>query len=715
MAQPADLAPGVGRSATAGSLARLLSPRTVAIIGASDDPARIGGRPLSYLLAAGFAGAIYPINPNRERVQGVPAFPSISSAPSPIDVAVIALPAAQTVAAVRDCAAKGVGACIIFSSGFAEIGGEGEARQTEIAAIGRAHGMRIVGPNCLGLFNVEAGFYPTFTSSLDRGLPQRGRLSIVSQSGAFGSHLYYLARMRGVGMRYWLTSGNECDVQMAEYLRWVADDPETDVILAYAEGVKQASPLIEGFERARGNRKPVVFMKVGRSALGAETASSHTASLTGTDSVFDAMLRQYGVHRARTSEELIDIAYACGQGRYFTGNRIGLITMSGGVGALMADDAAEHGLDVPPLPEPTQHELKRILPYAAVRNPVDITAQAFNDLSLVTTNFELMLRDGGYDAVLAFFTSIPGSPAMSEPLLAMMAKLRARYPDRLMILSMLVPAALQARYEAAGYPVFEDPSRAIAAIAALGRFGRSFASGRRDPPPIAGMAALPPAGALGEHAAKGLLAAAGIPVVEERLAASATEAVAAFTEFGRPVVLKIASPDIAHKTEIGGVLLGLGDAEAVAQGFDTLAARAREHRPDARIDGVLVAPMLAGGVETIIGVQRDPVFGPVVMFGLGGVFVEVLKDVTFRLARFEVAVARAIIREIKGAALLDGARGAPPSDIDALATALSRVSCFAAAHADGIASIDINPFLVLPRGQGAVALDALIVPRGLDR
>jgi acyl-CoA synthetase (NDP forming) len=279
------------------------------------------------------------------------------------------------------------------------------------------------------------------------------------------------------------------------------------------------------------------------------------------------------------------------------------------------------------------------------------------------------------------------------------------------MLSMVVPDELKARYEAAGYPVFDDPSRAIAAIAALVRFGRSFAKAPEAPQAAGPTIALPESGVLGEHESKRILAAAGIPVVEERLAADGAEAVAAFAAFGRPVALKIASPDIAHKTEMGGVLLGLADAAAVTQGFDELIGRARRHRPEARLDGVLVAPMREGGVETIIGVQRDPVFGPVVMFGLGGVFVEVLQDVTFRLAPFDDSEARAMIREIRGAALLDGVRGVAPADIAALAVALARVSQFAAAHADAIESIDINPFLVLPKGQGAVALDALIVPR----
>jgi acyl-CoA synthetase (NDP forming) len=694
------------------TLGRLIAPRSVAIIGASDDPTRIGGRPLAYLLAGGFAGGLYPVNPNRATVQGVPAYPSIAAVPDSVDVAIVALPAANVVSALGDCARHGVKGCIIFSAGFAETGADGAALQSEAVTVARRHGMRLIGPNCLGIFNVAAGFYATFTTTLDRGLPRPGRLSIVSQSGAFGSHLYFLARQRGLGMRYWITTGNEADVQVAEYLHWVADDPETDVILAYTEGVKEAAPLIAGLERARANRKPVVFMKVGRSEIGAAAASSHTAALAGTDAIYDALFRQYGVHRARTTEELIDVAHACSRRLFPTGNRVGLVTMSGGVGALMADEAADRGLEVAPMPDAAQDELKRLLPFAAVRNPVDITAQAFNDLSLVEKNLEIMLRDGDYDALVAFFTSIPGSPAIAEPLLRAMQALRSRFPDRLLLLSALVPEDLRARYEASGLPVFEDPSRAVAAVAALVNFGRSFA---REAGPLPAVrkstVGVPERSSLTEQEAKRLLADAGIPVVEERLASDSAETVAAFRHFGGPVALKVASPDIPHKTEVGGVLLDLRDETSVRRGYDELVERVRRHRPDARIDGVLVSPMIRGGVETIIGVQRDPVFGPAVLFGLGGIFVETLKDVTFRLAPFDELEARAMIQEIRGAAVLRGTRGGEPSDLDALASALSRISCFAAAEADWIESMDVNPFVVLPQGKGAYALDALIVPR----
>jgi acyl-CoA synthetase (NDP forming) len=682
-------------------LDKLLRPSSIAIIGASDEPSRIGGRPLAYLRAAGFRGPLYPVNSKRSVVQGLQAYPTIADVPGPVDFAVIAVAAAQAVAAVGDCAARGVGAAVIFTAGFAEVGPAGAVLQDRIAAIARESGMRVLGPNCLGLFSTANAFYPTFTTSLDRGLPKPGRLSIVSQSGAFGSHLYFTAIGRGLGMRHWIATGNEVDVDVAECLHWVAEDPGTDVIMAYTEGVKDGARFIAALEAARTRRKPVIFMKVGRSALGAAVVTSHTAALAGADAVYDAVLRRHGAYRARSAEEMVDIAYAAGRGVYPASERLGLITISGGVGALMADDAGERGLQLPPMPEEAQRRLKELVPFASPRNPIDLTAQPFNDIKLVARNLEIALREGGYDSVIAFFSSVAGSPAIAEPMRQAIRELRSLRPDCLFVLSALVPDALKAAYEADGVPVFEDPSRAVAAVAALAGFGRSFRQSAHAPTPISRPKNAIRAG-MGEREAKRVLAEWGIPVLDERLARSADEAVAAFADLGGPVVLKIGSPDIQHKTEVGGVLLDLRDAEAVRQGYAALAAHAPE---------VLVAPYVTGGVEVIVGAKRDPVFGPVAMVGLGGVFVEVLQDVALRPAPVDKGEALAMIGELRGRAVLAGARGRPAADTRALADAVAALSRFAAAHADEIESVDINPFLVLPEGHGAVALDALIVPR----
>ena len=707
---PNSVAPDRGEAAAVPDLRPLLEPRAVAILGASTDPSRIGGRPLRYMLEAGFERPIYPINPNRDTVQGLKAYASIEAAPGPVDCAIVAVPAALVPAALEACAGQGVKSAVVFSSGFAEAGAEGAALQTRVTEIARRGGIRVLGPNCLGVFNAAVHFYATFSTSLDGGYPPPGRIAIISQSGAYCSHVFVLARARGLGVRYWITTGNESDVEIGECIAWAAMAEDVDLIVAYAEGARDRDALLLGLELARANAKPVIFMKVGRSEVGAEAVRSHTAALAGSDAIYAAVFRQYGVHRVRSAEDLLDTVYACSAGVYPKGRRIGLVTVSGGVGVQMADDAIDLGLDVAAMPEAAQAKLREILPFAATRNPVDITGQALSDLSLVEKNFELMLEEGGYDAIVAFLTMFAASPYIVDHLVPMLAELRQRFPERLIVLSLVAPPEIVVRYEAAGYLVFEDPSRAVAATAALMDFGASFARGRPSPAPALPAGVPPiPEGAVSEREAKAVLAAAGLPVVEERLARSAQAAARAAEELGLPVAMKLNAPGLVHKTEIGGVLLDLATVEAVRNGYEALLARAA--RSGARPDGILVAPMIAGGVETILGVQRDPLFGPAAMFGLGGLFVEALDDVAFRLAPFGIDEARRMIREVKGFKVLQGARGRPPADLEALAEALARLSVLAAAGAERIESIDVNPFLVLPEGQGALALDALIVPR----
>jgi acyl-CoA synthetase (NDP forming) len=404
---------------------------------------------------------------------------------------------------------------------------------------------------------------------------------------------------------------------------------------------------------------------------------------------------------------MLDVAYACRPRIYPAGKRLGLVTISGGAGVLMADAAADHGLDVAPMPADAQAELKAILPFAAPRNPVDVTAQFFNDLSLVPKFTKAMLDRGGYDALIGFWTSVAGSPVLGDPLLKHLTATMSDYRDRLFLQVMLASEEMRQRYDDAGFPSFEDPTRAIVAMAALMSFGEAFAKGTAEVPDLPEFAPLLE-GALGEREAKAVLAAAGIPMVADRLASTPNEAVKFAAELGYPVAMKIASPGIRHKTEAGGVKLGVAAADAAAA-YDTIVASARAYAPEARIDGVLVSPMIADGVECILGAKTDPVFGPVVLFGLGGVFTEVLNDVSFRRAPFGEATAREMIGELKGAALLNGARGRPAADLDALARAISRLSLLAAAHGDAIDSVEMNPLRAMP--DGCLALDALIVKK----
>jgi acyl-CoA synthetase (NDP forming) len=568
--------------------------------------------------------------------------------------------------------------------------------------------VRIIGPNCLGVFNSATNFYATFTNTIERRQPKPGGIAIASQSGAYGSHIFYLAHLRGLDMTYWITTGNECDVHVAEAIKLLAEKDDVHTICAYAESIKDGDVLVEGLEIARANRKPVILMKVGRSAVGAEAASSHTASLAGDDKVYDAVLRQAGCYRARTTEEALDIAYAARPRIYPAGRRIGLVTVSGGGGVLMADAAEECGLDVAAMPADAQAEMKELVPFAAPRNPVDVTAQFFNDLTLVPRFTKLMLEKGNYDALIGFWTSVAGSPRISPLLRAGLVEALEGHDRTLFIQSLIATPEICREYEDAGFPCFEDPSRAVSAMAALMFFGTEFDKGRPPAPEIPAVDPLPD-GALGEKEAKAILAGFGLPMVEDVLATNAEEAVAGAQKAGGPVAMKIASPDILHKTEVGGVRLGVDGDAGVREAFADIMTRSKTAAPDARIDGVIVSPMVGEGIDCILGAKMDPVFGPVVMFGLGGIFTEIMADVSLRRAPVGVETAMEMIDELKGRPLFEGARGAKPVDKRMIAEAISKLSVFAAAHKDAIESIEMNPLRVMP--DRCVALDALIVKK----
>ena len=696
------------------SLDALLRPASVAVIGASNDPTRIGGRPIRYLRAAGFAGRIHPVNPKHREVQGLPAFPHVSAVPDAVDLAVVAVPAPSVVETVEACAARGVRAAVVFSAGFAETGAEGRRRQRRLEAVAAETGLRVLGPNCLGVYNSEIGLFATFSTTLEDGFPSPGGAALVSQSGAYGSHLSLLARKRNIAVRYWVTTGNEADVSVPEALGWLAEQDDVSVIMAHAEGITDRDALVRALETARGRRKPVVFQKVGASEVGARAARSHTAALAGADAVYEAAFRQFGAYRARDTDEMLDVAYAAGFGVFPESPRVALVSISGGVGVQMADAAVGLGLDVAPLSESAQSRLKAALPYASPRNPVDVTAQAFNRVELVADNLGIVFEEERHDAVVAFFTYVAAADGMVEPIRQAIAAARARRPGRALALSIVAPPEIVRRYEADGCPVFEDPTRAVRAVAALHRFSRIFAERPGAPPAAAARAPRPaelPDGPLSERQAKDLLAAAGVPVLAEKLARTAGEAARAAAAFGAPVAVKLCAPGVLHKTELGGVALDVAGEAQARRAFETVTSRARAADPALPIEGVLVAPMVAGGVETILGVRRDPTFGPVVLFGLGGTLVEVIDDVSFRVAPFGEAEARRLIAETRAGKVLRGARGRGPYDVGALAAALSRLSIFAAAHGERLDSAEVNPFVVLPEGRGALALDAVIVTR----
>jgi len=686
----------------------LLAPKSVAIVGASDNPERIGGRPIQKFQNLGYEGHIYPVNPNRDVVQGIQAYPTLSDISGEVDFVLVAVPAKGVLDVVREAATKKAKTVMIFSSGFSEMSEAGRRAQDELTRISRDSGVRIIGPNCFGVFNAAINFYPTFSSTIGHHIPTPGGLAIISQSGGYGAQLFVLAHQRGLKMTYWITTGNECDVNVAEGIKLLAENDAVQTILAYAESIKDGEMLVEGLEVARAAHKPVIFMKAGSSEIGAAAVSSHTASLAGEDVIYDAVLKQYGAYRPRATEEAIEVAYAAAPRIFPVGKRIGLASISGGAGVLMADAATDYDLNVAEMPADAQTEMKKLLPFASARNPVDITAQVVNDMTLVTGFTKLMLNQGKYDALVGFWASAGVVPELGSAICKALAKAMEGQDNKLFIQSLVAGPEMRKQFEEAGFPCIEDPYKAVATMAALISCGMAFAAGRPAIPDIPNLPALPE-GPLGEKAAKKILADFGLPLATDTLATSSAEAAAAAERIGGPVAMKIASPDILHKTDVGGVKLGITGGDNVSTTYDEIIASSKAAVPNAKIEGVLISAMAADGVDCILGAKVDPVFGPVVMFGLGGVFTEILKDVSFRRAPVSPETALGMIDELKGAALLKGARGAEPCDLDSICDAISKLSVMAVAHSDNIESIEMNPLRALP--EGCIGLDALIVKR----
>lgn len=691
---------------TAGqSLAPLFAPRSVAIVGASSEPTRIGGRPIAYMKERGFKGLILPVNPNRTEIQGLRCYQSVAALPEAPDIGIVAVPGADVARTIEDLGSIGTKAAVIFSAGFAEMGDAGAALQAELVASARRHGMRILGPNCLGLFNDSIGYYATFAGAFQAGWPRAGgRIGLVSQSGAYGMHLFVAARDRGIGTSFVCTTGNEADITIGEVMSCMVENDAVDVIAVFAEGIRNPEAFLAALEAAQAARKPVVLMKVGRTAQGRAAALSHTGALATDDAVLQAVLDEFGVVRAHSSEQFLDIAHLATRGIFPRRRSLAVVTISGGAGVLASDAAADAGLSMPQISPAGQARFREVVPFCSAQNPVDLTGQIGNNINLIGDFTRLMMEEGDYGSVFAFFGQIGGfkAPAVRSQLSAVMQD----YPGRLVVLSVSATPEQLAAYEDAGFICINDPNRAVTAIAAMCRFGESFARERR---PLESAGAFPlPDVSPNEAEAKRLLRGAGIETTDERICRTIEQAVTAAEELGYPVVLKILSPGIFHKSEIGGVLTGIGDAAAVRAGFETLVARLHAARPAAVLEGILVARQVEGGVECCMGIARDPLFGPVAMFGLGGIFVEVLNDLVFRRCPFDEVVAREMILAIRGAAILQGARGGRPVDIPALAAMLSRLSVLAHQAGPALQSIDLNPVFAMPQGGGAIAADAVI-------
>ena len=699
------MTPGLGLDA-------FFKARSVAVVGASDDFTKIGGRPIQLMLKYGYAGEIYPINPKGGIIQGLQAYASVRDTPAAPELAILAVPVQATVQAVRDCAERGVKGVIILSTGFAEAGPEGAAVQAELVQIASSRGMRVLGPNCLGSVSVPEKLIGSFSIALEQSFPPAGHVGIVSQSGNIGSFTMRNMADRGLGVSRFIATGNEADVDVADGIAALVQDPATHIILCCMETCRNAERLTVALDMARQAGKPVIVLKIGSTEQGQAAAVSHTGALMGSDAVFDAVFARYGVLRVHSFEELLDVGHAAvllGTERLPRNNAVTLVAASGGFGIMMADAMSKAGMTLPQLTETTKALIREAVPTAGTNNPVDASAQMSARPDILLKMLTALQSDANGSTLVLMLALSLFNPRLRGVYLEALTKIRESHPDRLLVVISKGPADAVAELNALGIPVFASIPAAADGLSGLVKMGR-LASLPAAPRYTGAVEPLDPAVFRNEFNAKKALAAAGISVPKEELVNSADDAVRGAQAAGYPVVLKIVSEDIPHKTEIGGVALNLQDDSAVRQAYARLMDNARQHAPQARLDGILVAPMVRGGVELIAGVSRDPVFGPVVMVGLGGIYAEILKDVALQIAPVSEAEALGMIQSLKMFPLLDGARGQAQSDIKAAARTVARLSEFACRHANDIAEIDLNPIMVKPDGEGVLALDALIVP-----
>ncbi len=684
-----------------------LNPASIAVIGASENPHKIGGRPIAYMQRMDYRGRLYPINPSRRELQGLACYASLADLPEVPEMAIVIVAGEQAIAAVEDCAARGVRCAVVIASGFGETGAAGKVQQDHMRDVARAAGMRLVGPNTQGLANFGTGAIASFSTLFTEMPPADGPVAVVSQSGGMAAMAYGLLRQRGLGVRHVHATGNEADVGVADLAWAVAQDPEVKLVLLYLEHIADPALLAAAAAHARQRGLPIVAVKAGRTAGGAQAASSHTGSLANEDGVVDAFLRRHGIWRVRDPHALALAAPGYLQGWQPAGRRLVIVSNSGASCVMGADAAEQHGLQIATLSDATRRELAARLPgFATTTNPIDITAALLSNSGLFSEVLPVIAQDDGADMV---FIHIPVSGAGYD--VARFARDTAAFAK-----ASGKPVAVAAWQEsvaevfrAAGVATYANEDEALGALAQVA----GHAALLREPLPAAPTAAPPVLpdqernqGLLNEADSLALLAAQGVPVVAHRLCRSAEDARAAFAELGGPVAVKACSRDVPHKSEHGLVALNLDGADAVAAAFtaqwDKLATMG------AAQDGVLVARMQRGRHEAMVGAHIDPQFGPVVAVGDGGKYVEAMRDVALLVPPFAEAEVVAALGRLRIAPLLAGTRGDPPLDVRALARIAVQVGQTIVAAQGRIASIDLNPVLLRAAGDGATVVDALI-------
>jgi acetate---CoA ligase (ADP-forming) len=708
-------------------LKALLSPESVAIIGASADTGNLRGRLTHALIGHGYDGRVYPVTRSQNEVLGLKAYPTVAALPEPTDLAVILVPAAHVVETLAQCGDRGIRAAVVISSGFAEESNEAAlARDGQLRAVAERFGMLICGPNSEGIVNplkpLVATFSPVFHDPRRSFPPVAGKarpIAVSCQSGALTFSFLSRGRDRQLRFTHQVSAGNQTVLEAHDYVDWWLEEGDADVFLLYLEGIRRPDRFRAVADKAAQAGKPLIVAKVGRSAAGRRAAASHTGALAHAGVIDDAVFRHHGIIRGEDLDHMVDLAAAFAFCRLPRGNRVAVITGSGGSAVWMADILSAHGLELPVLEEDLQQRILALLPsYASAQNPIDGTAQAIHEVGYAPL-IEIVRQSRHIDVIL-LIASLANDATAAERAQELSSVVEAT--EQPVLLSTYTTASPQAMaaFAEAGIPCYTSmPScaRAIRALVDYTRFRNRLrrAEAAPAPPPDlrekAGRALAAAGPVLTEAEAKALLASYGVARPPEALVTNADDAVAAAARIGGPVALKVQSPDITHKTEAGAVALGAAGEAAVREAYQRVMASAKSAHPDACIQGVLVQAMAPPGCEMILGVTRDQTFGPMLMVGLGGIHVEVLRDTVFAPVPVNLEEALSLLGELRGAALLDGVRGAPPADRAALAELIAMLSRFVADHADLIEEIDLNPVIVHPQGQGLSVVDALIVKR----
>lgn len=687
------------------------APAGVALIGASDNPSKLSHGILKNMIAYGYQGAVYPVNPKNKSILGLTCYPDIRQVPDPVELAVIIIPAPAVPETLEACGERGIRAAIIISGGFKEVGPEGAALEKRCLEIARKHQMRLIGPNCVGTLDLHTGLNTTFI----QGVPAKGGISFVSQSGAVGGGVIDYLRNKGIGFATFASLGNEADVTETDMIEYLATDPNTRVIAAYVESIRDGQRFLH-VARTVTRHKPIILLKAGRTEAGARAVSSHTGSLAGANEAYRAAFIQSGVIEVNTVAELFEIATALDTQPLPQGSRVAIITNAGGPAALASDSLAAHGLQLAPLAEHTRQALRAHLnPAAQIDNPIDMLGGAEPpDYAFALTQ---ALQDPNVDAT--FIILVP--QALVDP-----AEVARHIVQAAQVATKPVLACFMGEYSVgqarevlhqAGIPMYTFPESAGYVLGAMQRYARwrQYPSAQPIRPEgcqtkeaAAILSQFASRQVLGEAESRLVLAAYGLSLIPGSFARNAEEAVEAAARLGFPVVMKIVSPQVLHKSDVGGIRLNLRSATEVRQAFDEMMTHLQNRLPHAQLEGVLIEAMAPAGHEVIVGMRRDPNFGPVMMFGLGGIYVELFRDVAFRVAPLTRDDALGMISETRAGRLLSGFRNQPVADLEAILDAILRLSNLALDFPQ-IQEAEINPLLVRPKGEGALVLDCRIL------